>query len=69
MPVSTGDQQRLEVLQEYPLEGHCNGKFAFFSAASDFLQSLLPDDLVLAPQHFSPDGLHRLLLIFNDCWL
>jgi len=69
MPVNIGDQQRLEILQKYPLEGHCQGRFAFFSAASDFLQSLLPDDLVLAPQEYTPTGQHPLLLMFNDTWL
>ncbi len=69
MLASTGDQQRLKVLQKYPLEGHCHGRFAFFSAASDFLQTLLPDDLVLAPQEYTPAGQHPLLLMFNDTWL
>ena len=69
MSVNIGDQQRLELLQKYPLEGHCQGRFAFFSAASDFLQSLLPDDLVLAPQQYTPEGQHPLLLMFNDTWL
>jgi hypothetical protein len=69
MSVNIGDQQKLELLQKYPLEGHCQGRFAFFSAASDFLQSLLPDDLVLAPQQYTPEGQHPLLLMFNDTWL
>ncbi len=69
MPVNTGDQQRLEVLQKYPLEGHCLGRFAFCSVASEFLQTLLPDELVLAPQQYTPTGLHPLLLMFNNTWL
>ena len=63
------DQQRLKFLQEYPLEGHCHGRFAFFSTDSQFLQTLLPDDLVLAPQSYSPPGQHPHLLMFNDTWL
>ncbi|MGN6531311.1 MAG: hypothetical protein ACTHK0_06130 [Ginsengibacter sp.] len=69
MPVNTGDQARLALLQKYPLVGHCQGRFAFCSAASDFLQSLLPDDLVLAPQEYTPEGQHPLLLMFNNTWL
>jgi hypothetical protein len=69
MPVNTGDQQRLELLQKYPLEGHCLGRFAFCSVASAFLQSLLPDDLVLASQPYTPTGEHPLLLMFNNTWL
>ncbi len=69
MSLSTGDQQRLALLQKYPLEGHCLGRFAFCSVASDFLQSLLPADLVLAPQNFTPTGQHPLLLMFNNTWL
>ena len=69
MRANIEDQQRLKLLQKYPLEGHCHGRFAFFSAASGFLQSLLPDDLVLAPQKFTLAGQHPLLLMFNDTWL
>jgi hypothetical protein len=69
MPVNTGDKQRFARLQKYPLEGHCQGRFAFCSVASDFLQSLLPDDLVLAPQQYTPTGQHPLLLMFNNTWL
>ena len=69
MPISTTDQQRLETLQKYPLEGHCLGRFAFCSVDSSFLQSLLPADLELAPQNYSPAGQHPLLFMFNDTWL
>src|SRR5665213_516743 len=69
MPAYIGDQQRLELLQKYPLEGHCEGRFAFCSVASSFLQSLLPDDLVLAPQPYTPAGEHPLLLMFNNTLL
>lgn len=69
MPANIGDQQRLELLQKYPLEGHCEGRFAFCSVASAFLQSLLPDDLVLAPQPYTPAGEHPLLLMFNNTLL
>lgn len=66
MHYSIGDQQRLALLQKYPLEGHCLGRFAFCSVGSDFLQSLLPADLVLAPQNYTPGGQHPLLLMFNN---
>ncbi len=69
MSASLGDLQRLALLQEYPLVGHCNGKFALITADADFLQTLLPDDLVLAPQDYTPAGQHPLLLMFNDTWL
>ena len=69
MPANIEDQQRLELLQKYPLECHCHGRFAFLSAASDFVQGLLPADLVLSSQQYTPEGQHPLLLMFNDTWL
>ncbi len=72
MPVgtfSTADQQRLATLQKYPLAGHCQGRFAFSSVPNDFLQSLLPSDLVLASQNYTPAGQHPLLFMFNNTWL
>jgi hypothetical protein len=69
MQTDIGDQQRLALLQKYPLEGHCEGRFTFCSASSDFLQSLLPDDLILAPQEYTPAGQHPLLLMFNNTLL
>ncbi len=69
MQSTTGDQQRLTLLQKFPLEGHCLGRFALCSASSDFLQSLLPDDLELAPQQYTPSGQHPLLFMFNNTLL
>jgi hypothetical protein len=69
MPFNSADEQRLALLQKYPLEGHCLGRFAFCSVASGFLQSLLPDDLVLAPQQYTQSGQHPLLIMFNNTWL
>jgi hypothetical protein len=47
------------------LFGTVAGKFAFIEVDSGFAQSLLPKDLELAPQSFSPLGKHPLLLMFN----
>lgn len=47
------------------LYGTVEGRFAFLQVASDFLQSLLPPDLELAPQTYCPPGTHPLLLMFN----
>jgi hypothetical protein len=69
MPISITDQQRLATLQEYPLAGHCLGRFAFCSVDANFLQSLLPADLELAPQNYPPAGQHPLLFMFNNTWL
>lgn len=66
MTANIGDQQRLALLQKYPLEGHCEGRFAFCSVDSKFLQLLLPDELVLARQQYTPSGEHPLLLMFNN---
>ena len=69
MPVTTDDHQRLAALQQYPLEGSCKGRFAFGAVPADFAQSLLPSELVLAPQTYAPAGQHPLLLMFNDTHL
>lgn len=66
MPVITDDHQRLAALKQFPLEGNCKGRFAFGTVASDFAQSLLPAELILAPQNYRPAGQHPLLLMFND---
>lgn len=66
MPISPQDQQRLASLQQYPLTGSAIGQFVFTSAPAPFLQSLLPPDLELAPQTYTPAGYHPLLLMYND---
>ena len=53
--ISTGD----------PLAGSCEGRFVLTSLDSNFLQSLLPPQLVLAPQEYTPAGFHPLLLMYN----
>lgn len=70
------DQQRLDLLQKFPLEGHCEGRFGLTSINAAFLQKQLPDGLVLAQL---PNGLamklhipkeeHPLLLMFNNTTL
>ncbi|WP_336517158.1 hypothetical protein [Pollutibacter soli] len=52
-----------------PLYGNCDSRFAFTIVPDSFAQSLLPPDLELAPQTYTPDGYHPLLLMFNDTWL
>jgi hypothetical protein len=52
-----------------PLFGKCDGRFALTILDAQFLQSLLPPDLELAPQPYAPEGSHPLLLMFNDTWL
>jgi hypothetical protein len=52
-----------------PLFGTCNGHLAFTTVDATFLQGLLPPDIELAPQTYAPEGLHPLLLMFNDTWL
>ena len=69
MPVNTDDKQRFSLLQKYPLKGRCKGMFAFFSEPEIFLQSLLPQELELAPQSYTPPGQHPLLIMFNNTWL
>jgi hypothetical protein len=66
MPATIDDNQRLAALQQFPLEGSCKGRFAFGSVPADFAQSLLPAELVLAPQNYTEAGQHPLLLMFND---
>jgi hypothetical protein len=66
MPATIDDNQRLAALQQFPLEGSCKGRFAFGSVPADFAQSLLPAELVLAPQTYTEAGQHPLLLMFND---
>ena len=63
------NKERFLLLEKYPLTGHCQGIFAFFSIAENFLQSLLPPDLELAPQPYTPRGQHPLLIMFNNTWL
>ncbi|WP_179345683.1 acetoacetate decarboxylase family protein [Winogradskyella ursingii] len=52
-----------------PLYGKCDGRFVFISVTSAFAQSLLPKDLTLASQDYTPAGKHPLLLMYNDTWL
>jgi hypothetical protein len=54
---------------KFPLFGHCNARFAFTTVEAGFAQSLLPDELELAPQSYAPAGFHPLLLMFNDTYL
>jgi hypothetical protein len=63
------DENRLEILQRYPLKGHCWGRFALGSFPALELQNLLPDDLELAPQSYTPKDQHPLLFMFNNTWL
>jgi hypothetical protein len=51
------------------LYGSCEGRFAFLQAEANFLQALLPPDLELAPQQYTPAGYHPLLLMFNKTQL
>ena len=69
MPRKSEDEHRFSLLQKYPLTGHCKGMFAFFSSPDNFLQSLLPSDLELAPQPYTPPGQHPFLIMFNNTWL
>ncbi len=69
MTDQTSDQQRLKKLQEYPLKGHCWGRFALASFKSEDLQALLPPDLELAPQSYTPEGEHPMLFMFDNTWL
>src|SRR5688572_230646 len=54
---------------KFPLYGQCKSKFAFTTVEASFVQSLLPDELELAPQQYAPEGYHPLLLMFNDTYL
>lgn len=49
-----------------PLYGTCNGRFSFTPIKSSMASSLLPSDLELAPQSYTPEGLHPVLFMFND---
>ncbi len=69
MTDQTTDQQRLKTLQKYPLKGHCWGRFALAAFNSEDLQALLPPDLELAPQSYTPPGQHPLLFMFDNTWL
>ena len=69
MSIVTENQQRFLLLQKYPLSGNCKGMFAFFSISENFLQTLLPPDLELASQPYTPPGQHPLLIMFNNTWL
>jgi Acetoacetate decarboxylase (ADC) len=51
------------------LYGTVEGRFAFLQAEVQFLQALLPPDLELAPQQYTPAGYHPLLLMFNKTQL
>ncbi len=63
------DSVNEKVLQAEPLFGRCDGRFSLISVASDFAQDLLPPDLQLALQDYTPEGQHPILLMFNDTWL
>lgn len=52
-------------LNDYPLAGSCEGRFVLTSLSSEFLQSLLPSQLILAPQNYSPEGSHPVMLMYN----
>ncbi len=52
--------------QPEPLYGTCDGRFALTPLDATFAQSLLPPDLELAPQSFTEDGKHPVLLMIND---
>ena len=52
-----------------PLYGKCDGRFALISSSSSFAENLLPKDLELAPQNYTSQGSHPLLLMYNDTWL
>lgn len=57
--------QQTVVTGNFPLAGSCQGRFVLTSLQSDFLQSLLPSHLVLAPQNYVPSGFHPLMLMYN----
>jgi hypothetical protein len=63
------DEKKLAVLQKFPLKGHCWGRFALGPFPAGELQILLPSDLELAPQSYTPKGQHPLLFMFNNTWL
>lgn len=49
-----------------PLYGTCKGRFAFLTLSADFVLSLLPRHLELAPQNYTSKEKHPVLLMFND---
>lgn len=69
MSDETNDQLHLKTLQQFPLKGHCLGRFALSAFNASELQALLPPDLELAPQSYTPEGQHPLLFMFDNTWL
>ena len=63
--MSNGNSKFQNLPNDVALYGTVEGKFAFLQVDSGFAQSLLPSDLELAPQSYSPQGQHPMLLLFN----
>lgn len=57
------------VSEDWLLAGNCKGRFVLTSLSSDFLQSLLPHQLELAPQNYTTDGQHPVMLMHNYTYL
>lgn len=58
-----------QIAQKEPLFGKCKGRFSFIIVSNEFAQELLPPDLELAPQNYTQNDQHPLLLMYNNTWL
>lgn len=62
----TGLPSRYGTDQPEPLYGTCDGRFALTTLTESFASSLLPPDLELAPQSYTGEDTHPVLLMIND---